>query len=121
MTATTMAESTPVVPSVASKASPLEYVRSLDADQKHAVFMELLREAVELNGENGLLPIEDVNGDSYGYFVPPKAARALFERAIPNLTDEERERSRRAIANLDRTFDMDEFLNSCQVADAKPS
>lgn len=125
MTATSIADSPTIAPRIASTPTPtptpVEYVRSLDADDKHAVLMELLREAVELNGDNGLLLIEDEAGQSYGYFVSPRVAAAQFERAIPNLTEAERERSRRALENLDDTFEIEDFLNSRALADAKPS
>jgi hypothetical protein len=119
MTATPIAESTPVLPGVATMPSPVEYVRRLDADQKHAVFMELLREAVELNGELGLLPIEDVNGESFGYFVPPKAAAELARRTLPPQTEADIERTRQALANLDDTYSLDELLTELNRADVR--
>ena len=67
----------------------LESVRALSPDDKHIVFMALLREALEMNGDTGLLPIEDEDGRGFGYYVPPKAAEARYKLYGPQLTEEE--------------------------------
>ncbi len=54
--------------------SPVEYVRNLPPEEKQAVFLALLREALQYNGDTGLLPVEDENGKAFGYYVPQKAA-----------------------------------------------
>jgi hypothetical protein len=76
--------------------SPVEYVRALPPEDKQAVFLTLLREALQHNGDRGLLPIDDEDGRPFGYYVPPKAAEELFEQFGPKLSAErEREIDRR--------------------------
>jgi hypothetical protein len=53
----------------------LEYVRSLPPEEKQAVFLALLREAIKGNGPRSLLPIDDENGKPFGYYVSADAAR----------------------------------------------
>jgi hypothetical protein len=110
MLPTTLPASASVPNSVVPSASSVDYVLSRTAAEKHAIFMALLREAVGLNGENGLLPIEDEKGESYGYFVPPKAAADLVRRSVPSQTDADQERTRRALESLDDTFTLGEFV-----------
>lgn len=67
-------------------------LRGLSGDRKHALLLALLREAMELNGDTGLLPVEDEDGRPFGYYVPPKAAAELYRTAGPAFTpDQERE------------------------------
>ena len=66
----------------------VEYVRALSPEEKQAVFLALLREALAENGDAGLLPVDDEDGKPFGYYVPPKAAAAIAEREVPRLTPE---------------------------------
>lgn len=77
--------------------SAAEYVRALSDEEKGHVLIALLRELIEINGGGkGLIPIDTPEGESLGYFVPPLAARARFEKYGPKLTPErERELARR--------------------------
>lgn len=69
--------------------SPVEYVRALSGDDKGDVLVELLRELIEINGGGKcLIPIGTREGESLGYFVPPKAADAEAARDLPKLTPE---------------------------------
>ena len=68
--------------------SVIEFVRSLQPDEKQVVFLTLLREALAENGDTGLLPIDDENGKSFGYYVPPKAAEELYRLRGPKLSEE---------------------------------
>lgn len=70
-------------------ASPVDYVKALPPEDKQAVFLTLLREALAENGDAGLLPVDDENGKPFGYYVPPKAAEALFRRYGPQLSEEQ--------------------------------
>jgi hypothetical protein len=74
----------PTTPSV----SAVEYVRALSLEEKQAVFLALLLEALAENGDTGLLPVDDVSGKPFGYYVPPKAAAEIAERELPRLTPE---------------------------------
>lgn len=99
--------------------SPVEFALSLDPDNKHAVFIALLREAIELNGENGLLPIDDESGQPFGYYVPPKAAAEQVLRSVPAQSEADLERTRRSLANLEDTFEIETFLNGTEQVAAK--
>lgn len=54
--------------------SPVEYVRALPGEDKQAVFLALLREAISMCGDTGRVLIDDERGKPFGYYVPPKAA-----------------------------------------------
>ena len=68
--------------------APAEMVRSLSPEDKHAVFLALLREALQYNGEAGLLAIDDEDGKPFGYYVPPNAAAAHAAAVLPSLLPE---------------------------------
>jgi hypothetical protein len=68
--------------------SPVEYVRTLPPEEKQAVFLALLREALQFNGDSGLMPVDDENGKPFGYYVPPKAAAEIADRELPKLSPE---------------------------------
>ena len=104
-------------PPAGAAPSPVEYVRGLSPEDKQAVFLALLREAIAYNGDAGLLPVEDEDGKAFGYYVPPKAAQELFDRYGPKLTEEDHERTRKALASLDSTFSFDEFMEELRRED----
>ncbi|MFO0851129.1 MAG: hypothetical protein U0871_21620 [Gemmataceae bacterium] len=97
--------------------SPVDYVRQLSPEDKQAVFLSLLREAVELNGEKSLLPIEDETGRPFGHYVPPAVADAQLRAVLPPLDPEREAAIRQALATPDRTFDMNEFLDELSRED----
>jgi hypothetical protein len=73
-----------------SATSAVEYVRALSDEEKGYVFIALLRELIEVNGGGKcLIPIDTPEGESLGYYVPPKAAAARFEMYGPKFTPEE--------------------------------
>jgi len=76
----TAADGTPV--------SPADYVRGLSPEDKQVVFLTLLREALQLNGDTGLLPVEDEDGKPFGYYVPPKVAAERADALLPKITPE---------------------------------
>src|SRR6266568_5106600 len=90
--------------------SPAEYLQRLSQEDKQLVLLGLLREAMQSHGDTGLLPIDDEEGRSFGYYVPPKAAAEQFRSLLPSLTAEDRERTAAALASLDKTFDVHAFL-----------
>ena len=51
--------------------SPLEYVRALSPEEKEAVFFALLAEAREQGEADGTLVLENLTGETVGYFVSP--------------------------------------------------
>jgi hypothetical protein len=71
-----------------SPASAVDYVRSLSPEEKQAVFLALLREALQLQGGEGPLPIEDEDGNPFGCYLPPKAVAARAEAALPKMSPE---------------------------------
>lgn len=81
-TAPTSADGTPT--------TAAEFVRALSDDDKGHVLVALLRELIEAhNGGRGLIPIDTPEGESLGYYVPPRAAQARFELYGPKFTPEE--------------------------------
>ncbi len=80
-------------------ASAVDYVRALQPEEKQAVFLALLREALTENGDTGLLPVDDEDGNPFGYYVPPKAAEELYRLHGPQLTEAEEQEIDRRINN----------------------
>jgi hypothetical protein len=95
----------------------VESVRALSPEDKQAVFLALLREALEFNGDTGLLPIDDEDGKPFGYYVPPKASAEQFRTLAPVLTPEQREVTARALSSPGNTFDMNTFLDELRRED----
>ncbi len=90
--------------------SAIEYVHTLPPDEKQAVFLALLREALQIHGDAGLLPIEDEDGTPFGYYVPPTAAKALSDQTWNAIPTEVRELLSRPVKNLDNFVSSDEML-----------
>jgi hypothetical protein len=91
--------------------TPDEFVRALSDEQKDAVLTSLLREAIRLKGGEAMIPLEGTGGEPLGYFVPPGAA-AHLTNILPTLSTEREKGLREAIANPDKTFEMDQFLDN---------
>ena len=83
-----------------SPVSAVDYVRALAPEEKQAVFLVLLREALAENGDTGLLPVDDEDGKPFGYYIPPKAAAELYRLHGPQLTEEEEREIDRRIQSL---------------------
>jgi hypothetical protein len=66
--------------------SPVEYIRMLTPDDKQAVFLSLLREGLELNGNGYPLRIDDEKGKLMGYFIQPRTGEPPAD--MPKLTPE---------------------------------
>jgi hypothetical protein len=64
--------------------SPVEYVSRLSPDDKHAVLLALLREAMALNGDTGLLPVEDEDGRTLGIASRRRRPRKFTGSAARN-------------------------------------
>ena len=64
-------------------------LRGMTWGRKQALLLALLREAMALNGDTGLLPVEDEAGRPFGYYVPPKAAAELYRETGPSFSPEE--------------------------------
>lgn len=90
--------------------SPVDYVRQLSPEDKQAVFLELLREALRSHGDRGLLPIDDEAGKPFGYYVPPKAVAELYKLRGPKLTEEEEREIDRRVESLDPTIPMQQVI-----------
>jgi hypothetical protein len=99
------------------KFSPAEFVRLLSPEDKQAVFLTLLREALELNGDSGLLPIEDEDGKPLGHYVPTRAARASADRMWNDLPVGVREALGRPVSNPDDYIPADRLLAILSRAD----
>lgn len=68
--------------------SPVEFVRSLSAEDREDVFCELVREMIRQSGGSGVIPVVSANGEDLGYHVPPAVADQLAELELPKLTPE---------------------------------
>lgn len=91
--------------------TPAEFVQRLSPDDQHALFLALLREALALNGDTGLLPVEDEDGRMFGYYVPPKAAEEIYRLHGPQLTEEqEREIDARFTGHYPDAIPIEEFI-----------
>ena len=66
----------------------VDYVRGLPPQDKQAVFLALIREIIQVNGEKGLIPVDDEHGLPFGYYVPAEAAAAMADRELPKLSPE---------------------------------
>jgi hypothetical protein len=113
----------PGAPSAAPPGSPVEYVRRLPPQEKQAVFLALLREALAINGDRGLMPIDDEDGNPFGYYVPPKAARAEYERFLAQMPPNVREAMTRPLPDLDRSqlLTPDELLAQLRSEEPRQS
>ena len=67
----------------------VDYVRGLPPQDKQAVFLALIREIIQVNGEKGLIPVDDEHGLPFGYYVPAEAAAAMADRELPKLSPEQ--------------------------------
>ena len=110
-----------MTPAIQANGSAVEYVCALPPEAKQAVFLALLREALKLNGDRGLLPIDDETGKSFGYYVPPKAAEKQLRAFAPILSPEQQDVTRLALSDLSKTFDVKDFLEKLRQEDAPPS
>jgi hypothetical protein len=108
---------TTLKPESGQKQSPVEYVRGLPPEEKQAVFLTLLREALQFNGDTGLMPVEDEHGKPFGYYVPPKASEQQFRSLAPVLTPAQRDTTLRALSTLGNTFDMQSYLDDLKRED----
>ena len=89
----------------------VDYVRTLSDDEKGYVLIALLRELIEVNGGGkGLIPIDTPEGESLGYYVPPKAAQARFEVNGPNLTSERKAELARRLKNPGPTIPIEQVI-----------
>lgn len=105
MSATAIAEP-PAMPS-ANGVSPVDYVGSLSPEVKQEVLIALLRELIEINGGNGLIPFNLPNGESLGHYVPPAAAMAQYEAMLNEMPPAIREAMTRPLPD---DFDPDDCL-----------
>jgi hypothetical protein len=90
--------------------SPTELVRAMGPEDKQAVFLFLLREALALHGDRGLLPIEDESGQAFGYYVPPKAAHRLSEQLWNEMPEAVREAFGQPVKDLENSISSEEML-----------
>jgi len=113
-----MSAATSIDPASASE-SPLTFLQRLSQEDKQIVFLRLLREALQSHGDTGLLPIDDEEGRAFGYYVSPKAAAEQFRSLSPVLNAHDRAISAAALASLDNTFQMKDFLDELKQEDVR--
>lgn len=97
--------------------SPTDYVRSLSPNDKQVMFLALLRDALRYNGDTDLLPIEDEEGNPFGYYIPPKAAALRADAVLPKMTPEREAELARRQGEPGRMISEDEFRNWLKQAD----
>lgn len=107
-------------PTNGSPMSAVDFVRSLSGDDKGHVLIALLRELIEANGGRGLIPIGTPEGESLGYYVPPKAAQARFELYGPKFTAEERAELDRRKSDPGRVLTAEEWITELTARAAEP-
>jgi hypothetical protein len=94
-----------------SPVSAVDYVRALSDDDKGHVLIALLRELIEVNGGGkGLISIDTPEGESLGYYVPPKAAEARFALYGPKLTPEREVELARRLKNPGPTIPIEQVI-----------
>ena len=96
--------------SVTRPLSPVVYVQSLSLDDKQAVLVALLREAIQINGDDAPMPIEDESGQSMGYYLPPTPTKLQVENVGPRLTTEEQTKIEQRLHHLDDAIPIREVI-----------
>jgi hypothetical protein len=95
----------------------VEFVRNLSPEDREEVLVYLVREVIRVSGGNALIPVQTPAGESLGYFVPPAIAAEQLRSVLPTLSPEQRAVTERALADLSKTFDMDEYLDELTARD----
>jgi hypothetical protein len=86
------------------------FVAELADAEKHAVLLALLREAMALNGDSGLILIEDEERRPFGYYVTPKAAEEIYQTRGPKLTEVEEAALDKLLANPGPALPLGEVI-----------
>lgn len=94
-----------------SPSSVADYIRSLSAEDKDAALVELVREVIRETGGKSAMPVRTREGEDLGYYLPPAVVGSRLEGIYAMLTPDQLDRSRKAVATLNDTFDMDEFID----------
>lgn len=95
----------------------VEQVRALPDDVREAIFIDILKDLVSINGGEGLIPITSA-GEYLGTFYPPKAVQYLFDKYGPKLAPEEQAEVQHAVDHPGKTFTPEEFWESLREEDA---
>ena len=83
------AVTSPAAPTSTEPASAaVEYARALPPEAKRAVFLALLREAIQVNGDTGVMPVEDEDGNPFGCYLSSRAVAARADQSLPRLSAE---------------------------------
>jgi hypothetical protein len=102
--------------SVPTKPPVVELVRSLPPAEKEALLVTLLRELIARNSDGTcLIPIHTGDGESLGYYVPPRAAAAQAESELPKLDPEERAELTRRRMNPGPTITTQEWVSELRA------
>ena len=95
--------------SAALPLSPVVYVQSLSLEDKQAVLVALLREAIQINGDDAPMPIEDESGQPMGYYLPPKPVERP-RKTRPNATPEQQTSVQLALNTAEDSCTLDELM-----------
>jgi hypothetical protein len=95
----------------------VDHVRSWTDEEKDAALLELVDQAIRTHGDRFTIPIRKPNGELLAYFVPAGAAEANLRVRLPKLTPEQQARTQEALADLDNTFDVEEYFEELSRED----
>ena len=99
-----------------------EVVMALPIEMREQIFFAIVDEMIRENGEQGLIPLTHSDGRSFGYIVPPEAAKRRHERMMAELPEAVRNELNKPLPadfDINNTFEFDElFVKESQQADA---
>ena len=97
-----------------------EVVLALPIEVREKIFFAIVEELIRENGNQSLIPMTHSDGRSFGYIVPPEAAKRRHERMMAELPEAVRNELNKPLPadfDLNQTFDMNEFLDELSRQD----
>jgi hypothetical protein len=101
----------------ATPKTAVDYVRSWTDEEKDAALVELVDQAIRVHGDKSAIPIMKPDGELLAYFVPAGPAEAILRVRLPKLTPEQQARTEAILADLDNTFDPEEYFEELSQED----
>ncbi len=92
--------------------SPSEYVRNLSVEDRGAMLVALLKDAIHTHGTDCVLPINDDNGARLGQYIPaPQANPERLREIRAAITPDDDAAMSRALATTGDSVTLDQFLS----------